>query len=78
MQTDILKRITINPEICHGKPTIRNTRHMVESILEYLAGGDTTEDILNEFPELEKNDILACLAFAAKTIQFKDIEFPAA
>lgn len=78
MQNDILKRITINPEVCHGKPTIRNTRHMVESILEYLAGGDTTEDILNEFPELEKDDILACLAFAAKTVQFKDIEFPAA
>jgi uncharacterized protein (DUF433 family) len=51
---------------------------MVESILEYLAGGDSTEDILNEFPELEKDDILACLAFAAKTVQFKDIEFPAA
>jgi uncharacterized protein (DUF433 family) len=78
MQNDILKRITINPEVCHGKPTIRKTRHMVESILEYLAGGDTTEDILNEFPELEKDDILACLAFAAKTVQFKDIEFPAA
>jgi uncharacterized protein (DUF433 family) len=78
MKTDILKRITINPEVCHGKPTIRNTRHMVESILEYLAGGDSTEDILNEFPELEKDDILACLAFAAKTVQFKDIEFPAA
>jgi len=78
MQNEILKRITINPEVCHGKPTIRNTRHMVESILEYLAGGDTTEDILNEFPELEKDDILACLAFAAKTVQFKDIEFPAA
>ncbi len=78
METDILKRITINPEVCHGKPTIRNTRHMVESILEYLAGGDTTQDILNEFSDLEKDDILACLAFAAKTVQFKDIEFPAA
>lgn len=78
MKTDILKRITINPEVCHGKPTIRNTRHMVESILEYLAGGDTTQDILNEFSELEKDDILACLAFAAKTVQLKDIEFPAA
>lgn len=51
---------------------------MVESILEYLAGGDTTQDILNEFSELEKDDILACLAFAAKTVQLKDIEFPAA
>jgi uncharacterized protein (DUF433 family) len=78
MQSDILKRITINPEACHGKPTIRNTRHMVEGILQYLAGGDTTDDILQEFTELEKEDILACLAFAAKSVQFKDIEFPAA
>ncbi len=78
MDTDLIKRITINPEVCHGKPTIRSTRHLVEGILEYLAGGDSPEDILNEFPELEKEDILACLAFAAKTIHFKGIEFPAA
>lgn len=78
MDNNLLKRITVNPEICHGKPTIRNTRYMVESIIEYLAGGDMYEDILEEFPELEKEDILACLAFAAKSIQFKDIEIPAA
>jgi len=78
MENNLLKRITINPLVCHGKPTIRDTRHMVEGILEYLAGGDSTQDILNEFPELEKEDILACLAFAAKSIHFKDIEFPAA
>jgi uncharacterized protein (DUF433 family) len=78
METELLKRITINPEICHGKPTIRNTRYLVESILEYLAGGDSTEDILKEFSDLEKEDILACLAFAAKLIHFKNIEFPAA
>ena len=78
MDSELLKRITINPEICHGKPTIRNTRHMVEGIIEYLAGGDSIEDILQEFSELEKEDILACLAFAAKSIHFKDIEIPAA
>ena len=78
MDSELLKRITINPEICHGKPTIRNTRHMVEGIIEYLAGGDSIEDILKEFPDLEKEDILACLAFAAKSIHFKDIEIPAA
>ena len=78
MDTNLLKRITVNPEICHGKPTVRDTRYMVESIIEYLAGGDSIEDILEEFPELEKEDILACLAFAAKSIHFKDIEIPAA
>ena len=78
MEKNLLKRITVNPEICHGKPIIRDTRYMVESILEYLAGGDTLEDILNEFQDLEKEDILACLAFAAKSIHFKDLEIPAA
>ena len=78
METDLLKRITVNPEICHGKPIIRDTRYMVESILEYLAGGDSIEDILVAFPDLKKKDILACLAFAAKSIHFKDIEIPAA
>ena len=78
MESDLLKRITIHPEVCHGKPVIRNTRHMVEGILEYLAGGDSSDDMLTEFPELEKEDILACLAFAAKSIHYKSIEFPAA
>ena len=78
MENSLLERITVNSEVCHGKPTIRNTRHLVEGILEYLAGGDTAEDILNDFPELEKDDILACIAFAAKSIHFKNIEFPAA
>jgi uncharacterized protein (DUF433 family) len=73
-----LNRIIIDPEICHGKPTIKGTRQTVESIIEYMAGGNTSKDILNEFPELKKEDILACLAFAAKTVQLKDIEIPAA
>lgn len=61
----ILDRIVINPSICHGKPVLRNTRHMVEGILEYMAGGDTIEELLETFPDLEKEDILACVAFAA-------------
>ena len=78
MNNNLLSRITLNPEICHGKPTIRNTRYLVETILEYLAGGDSVEDVLEEFNDLEKEDILACFAYAAKSVQFKDIEFPAA
>jgi uncharacterized protein (DUF433 family) len=72
------ERITINPEICHGKPIIRDTRYTVESILEYLAGGDTVEDILSEFKDLEREDILACIGYAAKSMRFKDITIPAA
>lgn len=68
---DLLKRITINPNICHGKPCIRNLRYPVASILEYLAAGDTAEDILAEFPDLEEDDIKACLAFAVLAVNTK-------
>ena len=61
-------RITIDPEICHGKPCIRGMRYPVESVLEYLAGGDSFEDVLREFPELEREDLLACLEFARQTL----------
>lgn len=74
----LLNRISVNPSICHGKPTIRNSRYMVESILEYLAGGDSIEDLLKEFPDLEREDILACIAYASETLKFKDIKFIAA
>ena len=73
MNTLLLDRITLNPNICHGKPTIRNKRYPVESILEYLAGGDSIEDILEEFDDLEYEDILACLSFAAMSIKAKSI-----
>ena len=71
---NLFNRITINSEICHGKPTIRNKRYTVESILEYMAGGDSIEDLLKEFSDLEKEDILACLAFAKSMIKEKTIK----
>jgi uncharacterized protein (DUF433 family) len=58
-------RITIDPDICNGKPVIRGMRITVESILDYLSAGDTPETILREYPMLEREDIAACLAFAA-------------
>lgn len=61
-------RITIDPEICHGKPCIRGMRYPVESMLEYLAGGDTIEDVLREFADLQREDLLACLEFAQQTL----------
>ncbi len=75
---NLLSRITLNPQINHGKPAIRNTRYTVESILDYLAGGDTIEDILHEFPDLEREDILASLSYASASMKLKDIEVPAA
>ena len=64
MSASLLDRITLNPNIAHGKPAIRNKRYTVEGLLEYLAGGDSIEDLLKEFPDLEKEDLLACLQYA--------------
>jgi len=58
-------RITIDPEKCFGKPCIRGLRMPVESILNYLASGMTVEDILREWPELEREDIQQALSYAA-------------
>lgn len=68
MSTPPAERITIDPEICHGKPCIRGMRYPVEAMLEYLAGGDTIEDVLREFPDLVREDLLACLEFARQTL----------
>jgi uncharacterized protein (DUF433 family) len=68
---DLLSRITLNPEICHGKPTIRNRRYTVDMILDLLSAGMTSEEILRDYPALEKEDILACLAYAAQLTRAK-------
>ena len=69
----LLERITIDPEVCHGKPTIRGLRYPVENILELLASGMDMEELLNDYPDLEKEDILACIEFAAKLTHVKSI-----
>jgi uncharacterized protein (DUF433 family) len=68
-----MTRITIDPQICHGKPCIRGLRYPVEMLLELLSAGMTTEEILEDYPDLERDDILAALAFAAKLAQVKTI-----
>lgn len=60
----LLERITLDPEICHGKPCIRGMRWPVEVIIDMLGSGMTTEQIIDDHPELEKEDILASLNFA--------------
>ena len=64
MEPDLLKRITVDPEICHGKPIIRGMRYPVENMLELLASGMTHEEILADYPDLEKDDLMACLVYA--------------
>ena len=70
-EKELLSRITINPEICHGKPTIRNKRYMVEVILDLLSADMTYQEILEDYEDLEYDDILACLAFAANLLRVK-------
>jgi uncharacterized protein (DUF433 family) len=62
-------RITVDPEICHGKPCIRGMRYPIETILEYLAGGDSIDDLLTEFPDLEREDIFACYEFTGQMLK---------
>ena len=58
-------RISINPQVCHGKPCIKGTRIMVSVILDYLKAGESDQDILREYPTLKKEDIQAAIAYAA-------------
>lgn len=63
--------ITVNADICHGKPTIRGLRYPVEMILQLLSSGMSISDILEDYEDLTNDDILACLAYAAKLSEVK-------
>jgi len=58
-------RITVDPDICNGKPVIRGKRITVQTILEFLGAGDSVDDILEQYPTLEREDIYACIRFAS-------------
>ena len=62
----LLERITIDPKVCHGKPCIRGLRYPVDMILTLLSAGTSSEEILSDYDDLEPDDILAALAFAAR------------
>jgi uncharacterized protein (DUF433 family) len=70
---NLIERITINSDICHGKPTIRGLRYPVENILELLASGMTIEELLLDYPDLEREDFLACLEYASRLTKVKSI-----
>lgn len=67
----MIDRITIDPTVCHGKPCIRGMRYPVENVLEWLASGMTTEEILADYEDLEREDILAALSYAARLTHVK-------
>ena len=74
----LLERISIDPGLCHGKPCVRNLRYPVEVILELLSSGMTIEEILADYDDLERDDILAVPAFAARLSQVKRLQVLAA
>lgn len=70
---ELLERITIHQDICHGKPTIRGMRYTVDSLLELMASGMSNLEILADYPDLENDDLLACINYAAKLTHIKSI-----
>lgn len=73
---DLLSRISIHPDVCFGKPCIRGTRIWVSLILDFLATGTTTEEILREYPQLTEDDIRACLLYGAETARGRYFDVP--
>jgi uncharacterized protein (DUF433 family) len=73
MENQLLQRITLDPNICHGKPCIRGLRYPVELILELLSSGMNAKEIIDDCDDLENEDILAALLFAARLTQVKSI-----
>lgn len=73
MDSSMLRRITINPEICHGKPCVRGLRYPVEFLLELLSSGMTHAEILADYDDLEEADILSVLMFASQLSQVKSV-----
>ena len=72
----LLERISIDPGICFGKPCIRGHRIWVSLILDFLASGASVEDILQDYPQLEEADILACLAYGAEMARERFVDIP--
>ena len=70
----LLSRITIDPAVCHGKPCVRGLRYPVETLLELLSSGMTPDEILADYEDLERDDLLAVLAFAARLARTRRLQ----
>ena len=74
MTTPLSERITLDPALCHGRPTVRGLRYPVEGILEWLSAGMKTDEILADYPDLEVDDIRAALDYAARLSRIKRMD----
>jgi len=73
---ELLKRITIDPQVCFGKPCIRGHRIWVSLILDFLASGETVRELLANYPQLDEADIMACIAYGAEMARERFVEIP--
>lgn len=73
----VTERITIDDKICNGKPTIRGMRITVQTVLEFLSAGETFDEVLRQYPSLERDDLTACLAFASELVGRNYVIVPA-
>ena len=64
-----MERIVIDPDICNGQPVIRNTRITAQTVLEFLAAGDSIEEVLEEYPSLSREDVLACIGLSSSLMK---------
>jgi uncharacterized protein (DUF433 family) len=71
---NLLSRITIDPGVCHGKPCVRGLRYPVQTLLELLSSGMTMDEVLADYEDLERDDLLAVLAYAARLSQTKSFQ----
>jgi uncharacterized protein (DUF433 family) len=78
MKSELLQRISINPSVCFGKPCIRGHRIWVSLVLDLLANGATFEEILEDYPGLEREDILACIAYGSEMTRERYVDVPSA
>jgi uncharacterized protein (DUF433 family) len=74
---ELLARISIDPKVCFGKPCIRGHRVWVSLVLDLLASGWTTEEVLREYPGMEREDVLACIAYGAEMSRERYVQVPA-
>ncbi len=73
---ELLSRITINPQVCFGKPCVRGHRIWVSLILDFLASGMSVEEVLEDYPDLSRQDVLACIAYGAEMSRERYVEIP--
>ena len=73
---EILSRIAVDPQVCFGKPCIRGTRIWVSLLLDFLASGATIEEVLEDYPQLKREDVLAAIAYGAEMSRERNVDLP--